>query len=32
MSAVINDLIPYISLAISCFGLGYNIGFVRGRD
>lgn len=32
MSDIINEIIPYISLALSCFAIGYNIGFVRGRD
>jgi len=32
MSAIMESLIPYISIAVSCYALGYIIGFVKGRD
>lgn len=32
MSDLINAVLPIFSLAFACFGLGYIIGFVRGKD
>jgi len=32
MPDYMNSLLPIISLAFSCFGLGFTIGYFRGKD
>lgn len=32
VSDLVNALLPFFSIGFSCFGLGYIIGYVRGRD